>query len=87
MPKYRVEWVLDEVEAESTAAAAIMALNVQKGEDLPQTTFRVIEHGAEGQDPVIVVLNMVDGPEDPDEVVAADDDFNDIEIPPGATLQ
>lgn len=92
MPKYRVEWVLDEVEAESTAEAAIMALNVQKGEELPSTTFRVIEHGAVNQDPVIVVLNIVDnedaadggerGPE-----FEGDDDFFDREIPPGTTMQ
>lgn len=92
MPVYRIEWILDDVEASNAAEAAIMALNVQKGDDLPQTTFRVVEHGAENQDPMIVVLNIVNR-EDADDVgergpeFEGDEDFFDPEVPPGTTLQ
>lgn len=91
MAKYRVEWVLDDVEAENTAEAAIIALNIQKGDDPPTTMFRVSDHAdPAGTEPVVVVLNIVNENAPEDEAVDPDlndFDFSDPEIPPGTTLQ
>lgn len=75
--KFRAEWILDDIEAENAAEAAMIALNIQKDPDSPATIFRVFNSADDNAAPTVVVLNMVEG----------NDGGDEAEIPLGTTIQ